>query len=135
MKPAPLHRLVGDVRLVVRGPTEPSDEQFDAHIAEALAMVESVRVVLVVYHGSVRISPKQRARLVRTGLFDVPHAVLTDAVVGRAEIASIGALGAPVRAFKTREFDEACDYLAVARPVRAELLRHIEVMKPQLASE
>ncbi len=129
MTPAPLHKLVGDVRLVVRGPVAPTDEQFEAHIAEALAMARSVRVVLVVYHGPVRISPKQRARLVRTGLFNVPHAVLADTIVARAEIAAVGALGAPIRTFSKDGFEQACDYLAIARSVRPRILEQIGVMQ------
>lgn len=135
MRPAPLHKLVGDVRLVVRGPTEPSDEQFEGHVAEALAMAESVRVVLVVYHLNARISPKHRAWLVRAGLLDVPHAVLTDELVARAEIAAVGPLSACIRPFGTREFDQACEFLAIPPAARPELLQQIRVMKEQLASE
>jgi hypothetical protein len=134
MRPAPLHKLVGDVRLVVRGPIEPSDEQFEAHVAGAQAMAGSVRVVLVVYDSSAGISPKHRAWLVRAGLFDVPHAVLTDALVARAEITAVAGFGAPIRPFARHEFDEACAFLAIPPLSRPDLLQQIAVMKAQLAT-
>jgi hypothetical protein len=133
VKSAPLHKLIGDVRLVVRGTPEPSDEQFEAHIADALAMAGSVRVVLVMYESSARISPKHRAWLVRSGLFDVPHAVLTDALVARAEIDAVAALGACIRSFPRSEFEQACDFLAIPACSRTELLHGSAMMKEQMA--
>jgi hypothetical protein len=135
MKPAPLQRLVGDLRVVVRGPVAPSDDEFDAHVAEAVAMAGSVRAVLVMYSPGTRISPQQRARLVRAGLFDVPHAVLTDAFVARAEIEAVGGFGGPIRTFATHEFDAACEFLVVPPQIRPELVRQIALLESQLAAD
>ena len=46
-----MRRLVGDVRLVVRGASLPATGVFDTHMAEAVAMSERTRAVLVAIVG------------------------------------------------------------------------------------
>jgi hypothetical protein len=135
MRSAPLHKVVGDVRLVVRGPVEPSDAQFEAHVVEARAMARSVLVVLVVYESSAGISPKHRAWLVRAGLFNVRHAVLTDSLVARAEVTAVDGFGARIRPFPGRDFEQACDFLSIPPASRPDLLQQIAAMKEQLATD
>jgi hypothetical protein len=132
MPPTILNSRVEDVRLVARARREMTLDEFDAHLAEAAAMADRVRVVLVLVEDGARISPGFRARLMRTGLFDPPTAVLTDSFLARAEMASVSRIGANVHAFSPGEIDLAFDFLAVPARLRPDLRARLAAMQREL---
>jgi hypothetical protein len=118
-----VQRLIGDVRLVVRCAARPVTGEFDKHVAEAVAMSNRTRVVLVGIVGDgadYQFDFEQRAKLCQAGLFARRHAVLAPRI--RPErVTSLKWLGAEIRPFAPDAFDEACDFLAIARSLRPEL--------------
>jgi hypothetical protein len=132
MKSALGHIRIEDVRLVVRGRAHLTDEEFEAHMAEALAMADSVRVVLVVVDDQARLSPAYRARLVRSGMFETPTAVVTDSLLARVEMTAMRSLGGNVRTFALGEFAQACDFLQIPPPLRVEIREQIARMRAAL---
>jgi hypothetical protein len=127
-----VQRLIGDVRLVVRHAARPVTGEFDEHVAEAVAMSNRARVVLVGIAGDgadYQFDFEQRAKLCRAGLFAKPHAVLAPRI--RPErVTSLKWLGAEIRPFAPDAFDEACDFLAIA-PLRRPELREVLVNTAQ----
>lgn len=129
-----LQKLVGDVRLVVRRAERPAPEEFDAHVAEAAAMGDAVRVALVVVIGSGRpteFDAHQRAKLAQGGLLARPHAVLTPAVQAGC-MTAMSWLGAELAAFAPNEFDLACDFLKIQGRLRLDLADAIASLKAEL---
>lgn len=118
-----IQRLIGDVRLVVRCASQPDAGDFDEHVAEAVAMSDRTRVVLVGLVGDgadYQFDFQQRAKLCQAGLFAKPHAVLAPRI--RPErVTSLKWLGAEIRPFAPEAFDDACDFLAIAESRRPEL--------------
>jgi hypothetical protein len=132
MPPAVLNSRVDDVRLVVRARREMTQEEFDTHLAEAMAMADRVRVVLVLLEDGAQISPGFRARLMRTGLFTPPTAVLTDSFLARVEMSSVSRIGANVRAFSPGEIDRAFEFLAIPARLRGDILTRLGAMQREL---
>jgi hypothetical protein len=133
MRPTLLHQRIEDVRVVVRGERDPTDAEFDAHLAEALVMAERIRVVVVVAAGRAQLSPAFRARLVHTGLFRTPHAILTDFSLARAEMASVSRIGANVRVFASSELEQALEFLLVAPRLREAIRQALAAMQREVA--
>jgi hypothetical protein len=129
MRPSIVHTMVDDVRLVVRARRDPTQEEFDAHVSEAMRMADHVRVVLVLVEDRAQISPAFRARLLRSGLLEPRHAILTDSFLARAEMASVSRMGGNVRAFAAGALDEALDFLAVPQPLRADIRARLAAMR------
>jgi len=132
-----LQRLVDDVRLVVfGGQRDPTDAEFDAHLAEALAMAPSVRAVLVMLvNDTAGLSPEWRAKLARTGLLEVPTAIMTASIRIRGMLTPINWLGGKVKPFALQQFDEACDYLSIPGSARGRLRDQLDAMRAELAGE
>ncbi|HXX67574.1 MAG TPA: hypothetical protein VEK07_10350 [Polyangiaceae bacterium] len=118
-----VQRWVGDVRLVVRCAARPVTAEFDEHVAEARAMLDRTRVVLVSIVGDgadYQFDFEQRAKLYRAGLFAKPHAILAPRI--RPEhVTSLKWLGAEIRSFSPDAFEDACDFLAIAPSERPSL--------------
>lgn len=129
-----VQRLVGDVRLVVRCTSRPTPQEFDEHVAEAVAMAHRTRVALVVLVGDgadYQFDFEQRAKLCQAGLFSTPHAMLAPPT--RPElVASLKWLGAQIRPFAPDAFEEACDFLEVPPSLRSELSEVVVAAKGQL---
>jgi hypothetical protein len=133
-----LQRLVDDVRvLVLSGRREPTDAEFDGHVAEAMAMAPSVRAVLVIIlmtEGGAP-SPERRSKLARARLLDVPTAVMTSSIRIRGMLTPINWLGGNVKPFALHQFEEACDYLTVPRGTRERLRDQMMAMRAELAGD
>lgn len=118
-----IQRLIGDVRLVVRSAARPVTGDFDEHVAEAVAMSNRTRVVLVALVGDgadYQFDFEQRAKLCRAGLFSKPHALLAPRL--RPErVTSLKWLGADIRPFAPDAVDDACDFLAIPESRRPTL--------------
>jgi hypothetical protein len=127
--PAFLQRLVDDVRVLVLGPRQLTDSEFDAHLVEAIAMARNVRVVLVVIIGEGLMSPQSRAKLAGAGLLETPTGVMTDSIRVRGLLTPINWLGGKVKPFAPNEFEKASDYLAIPSAARSRLLEHVLAMK------
>jgi hypothetical protein len=118
-----VQRFVGDVRVVVRSARRPTAEEFDEHLAEAVARDGTTRVVVVAIVGDGadhQFDAEQRAKLSKAGLFSKPHALLAPPL--RPEpIVSSRWLGAMIQSFGPDSLEEACDFLEIGASRRLEV--------------
>ncbi|HXX67954.1 MAG TPA: hypothetical protein VEK07_12260 [Polyangiaceae bacterium] len=128
--------FIGDVRLVVRRALRPSDREFDEHIADAVAGLDSTRVVLVALVGDAldtEFAAKQRAKLSIPGLFKKPHAVLAPSIRPEVLLSRRWVGEARIRVFGPDAFHDACDFLEVASSLRPELHAALASGKEQVS--
>ncbi len=132
--PSTLQRLVGDVRVVVMANRPRRSGEFDAHIAEALAMAPRMRATLVVnLEPGAAMTATERKRLVSVGLFAFPCAVLMEGAVARSIFTALRWLGVVnVGSFAPHELHKACDYLRVSSEQRESIATAIRQLTAQL---
>ncbi len=135
--PSIAQRLVGDVRVVVMRDRARLEGEFEAHVAEAVAMAPSVRVVLVVQlAGEEVLDATERKQLFNAGLFKVPSAVLMDGTFGRLVLTALRWMGASqAYGFAHDEFDKACDVLQIPNGRRSEIASTITELKAKLTKD
>ena len=131
-----VQRFIGDVRLVVRGAPRPSDRDFDEHIAEAVARLDSTRVVLVALVGDAldtEFDARQRAKLSIPGLFSKPHAVLAPEIRPEILLSRRWVGEARIGVFGPDAFHDACDFLEVGPSLRPELHAALVAAKDEVS--
>jgi len=134
-KPTYLQRLIGDVRVLVLGARMLTEQEFDAHVAEALDMAEKTRVVMVVILGSPPMSAERRAKLARTGLTKKRTAVLTDSVAMRAVLTAISWFGGDLRPFSMGSAAQACEFLEIPQEAREALVLQVSSMSAAILGD
>ena len=127
-------RRVGDLRLVLQGKGQPSDAEIEQHIAEATAMGDFVRAVLVIAEGPDASGPdaRQRSKMAQAGLLRVPTAVVTDSVFARGIMTAVSWLGAPIQGFAPEHLADAYEFLQLSESVRARIPERIEALRAEL---
>lgn len=127
------HLLVGDVRLVVTIPGRPSKADFERHLEEAKEMLKSTRVALIVSGGD--LTPGERARMAKAGLFRPKTAVLTNSLFSRGILTAIRWLGGTNAGFAPHQIAEACAFLGIPESQRGDIHQKIAELKMQLTSQ
>jgi hypothetical protein len=126
-------RLTGDIRVVIMARRARLDGEFDAHVAEALAMAPAVRAVFVVEaEPGANLDAAERRKLISAGLFKVPAVVLTESQTARLIMTAVRWMGNNVAGFAAHQFVDACNHLGVGAELRPRLLSDIREMTAEL---
>jgi hypothetical protein len=127
--------MVGHVFLIVHADMPPDPEDWARLMVVRNAHRDKLHGSLVIAPARAAINASQRADVAqymkRTG---ASTAVVTDSALIRGVARAVGFLGVPVRAFTPGEIASALNFLVVTPSRHADFIRHIDILKAQLAS-
>lgn len=122
--------------VAVHGEHAPSDEEWDAYMAETLDRLEDdLMGVLVVTDGSGPNALQRSKVTAEKRLAATPVAIVTRSVVARGMATALRWFGKEIRAFSPSELQDAFSYLSVSPHVRPGLLHIIAKMRADLLGE
>jgi hypothetical protein len=130
-----LHRMIGDVYLIVRSARPTPDDEFDTHVTEIPRLPGTKRAVLV-YFAEDGLSPsfdaKRRARLSAEGHLVLPHALVANSDQVKGFATAFRWMGSRAQAFGREELEHAFDFLTIPSALRVELRSAIHAMVAEL---
>ncbi len=130
-----LHRMVGDVYLLVRSAKPTPDHEFDEHFASISTLPGPKRVALIYFVDDgpfTGFDAARREKLASIGQLALPHAIVTESELARGFATAMRWRGTSARAFAREDLEEAFVFLAVPSPLRAEVRRAIAELSTQL---
>jgi hypothetical protein len=114
------YEALGDLFLLVHGPTDPDPQDWEALMKEARNYRLPKHLVLA---GEVRLTPAQRVDVVEYLHFPCKAAVMLSSPLTRSMVTAIGWLTSKHRAFLMTDLEGALQYLDIA-PERLDEINH-----------